>query len=736
MDKFFIQAAFKTLDDIDKEENINIKKALIESRLKEKKKREKKYPLGKGEYLNTCAGDPDVNTAAFNHATSINNGSPTTGLGEDIEKQKLEEKIPKELKKAYKRNNKSLYASKLDYNNPENVAMKLGYNDDDIVYNESPIDFENAEYTIISKEEAHEYEKPRNRWHLILYYKDGVEDAPQALRFDRTGKPLEKFEFRPWLWGSKGKNFPYDSKGNRIYLNTLLPISWLIENADVIYYTDELDHLNDKYFKDLKKEDDPNKDVRKVLDYWDSSLNSDEKRARNTFNLEFDNMSEYERRKQIIRNIKELEKRLNLNYYNDSDKEIFKKQIKLLKKLLYKNISPSEYKTLKDILVLPDPEDRKYFPINLKLARVIALKNTLKKKINIFKEKAPLAQEEKGYTNNWDYNYYNNKIVELEERIKKYEQDIEYYKEKINSLDKDKLNKQVEDEVDKLGDEIEKIDKELTGYGLKSVFKESVDKTKFNLKDPEDIEEAKKIKDEEDSKDDLVIIHPMLNHKKPAPGNAIIACKACDEVFYLDKNELKQDPNDPDIYNKDLQCENCGAQDGYDYVGDIALKDTESAEEAIKEKDTSLEDDFDSKDSDNDVKELEPIDNTEEPEEIIEESFDKLVNKYLNKIYENIDFYKTSSITQTDRNNYLIEGIFKLNDNNKIKTSFLLEVTEKKNNGITLKGSNEILAESKEPFEIKGKVDNKKLIFESFKYKYVENIDKEQYLVEGLEENN
>ena len=736
MDKFFIQAAFKTLDDIDKEENKEIKKALIESRLKEKKKREKKYPLGKGEHLNTCAGDPDINTAAFNHATSINNGSPTTGLGEDIEKQKLEEKIPKELKKAYKRNNKSLYASKLDYNNPENVAMKLGYNDDDIVYNESPIDFENAEYTIISKKEAHEYEKPRNRWHLILYYKDGVEDAPQALRFDRTGKPLEKFEFRPWLWGSKGKNFPFDSKGNRIYLNTLLPISWLIENADVIYYTDELDHLNDKYFKDLKKEDNPNKDVKNALDYWDSSLNSDEKRARNTFNLEFDNMSEYERRTQIIRKIKELEKRLNLNYYDNSEKEIFKKQIKLLKKLLYKNISPSEYKTLKDILVLPDPEDRKYFPINLKLARVIALKNNLKKKIKVFKEKAPLAQEEKGYTNNWDYKFYNKRIADLEAQIKKLEQDMEYYKEKLNSLDKDRLNKQVEDEVDKLGDEIEKIDKELTGYGLKSVFKESVDKTKFNLKDPEDIEEAKKIKDEEDSKDDLVIIHPILNHKKPHPGDAIVTCKDCDEVFYLDKNELKQDPDDPDIYNKDLQCENCGAQNGYNYVGDVALKDTESAEEAIKERDDSLEDDFDSKDSDNDVKELEPIDNTEEPEEIIEESFDKLVNKYLNKIYENIDFYKTSSITQTDRNNYLIEGIFKLNDNNKIKTSFLLEVTEKKNNGITLKGSNEILAESKEPFEIKGKVDNKKLMFESFKYNYVENIDKEQYLVEGLEENN
>lgn len=798
MDKFFIQAAFKSLDDIDKEENKDIKKALIESRLRESEKRNKKsyikkvaendfevgktfdiddfhqfkklckedgytvtkedfdfyfncldeirennyylldeakkrkikkYPLGKGEHLNTCAGDPDVNTAAFNHATTINNGSSTTGLGEDIEKQKLEEKIPKELKKAYKRNNKSLYASKLDYNNPENVAMKLGYNDDDIVYNESPIDFENAEYTIISKEEAHEYEKPRNRWHLILYYKDGVEDAPQALRFDRNGKSLEKFNF--YSWGSKSKNLPSDSK--RYSLSTLLPISWLIENADIIYYTDELDHLNDKYFKDLKKEDNPNKDVKNILDYWDSSLTSDEKRARNTLNLEFDDMPEYERRKQILRKIYGLKDNLR---YHRKDKEQIEKGINLLKKLLYKNISPSEYITLKNILMDNNPASRTDSPINLKLARVIALKNNLKKKIDIFKAKAPLAQEEKGYTDNWDYKFYNEQIVKLEAQIKKLEQDIERYRERINSLDKDKLNKQIEDETNKLGDEIEKIDKELTGYGLKSVFKESVDKTKFNLKDPEDIEEAKKIKDEEDSKDDLIIIHPALNHKKPAPGDAIITCKACDEVFYLDKNELKQDPNDPDIYNKDLQCENCGAQDGYDYVGDVALKDTESAEEAIKEKDTSLEDDFDSKDSDNDVKELEPIDNTEEPEEIIEESFDKLVNKYLNKIYENIDFYKTSSITQTDRNNYLIEGIFKLNDNNKIKTSFLLEVTEKKNNGITLKGSNEILAESKEPFEIKGKVDNKKLIFESFKYNYVENIDKEQYLVEGLEENN
>ena len=402
MDKFFIQAAFKSLDDIDKEENKEIKKALIESRLKEAKKRKtKKYPLGKGEHLNTCAGDPDINTAAFNHATSINNGSPTTGLGEDIEKQKLEEKIPKELKNAYRRNNQSLYASRLDHNNPENRAVKLGdtddnYGDSDIRRNQSPIDFENAEYRIISKEEAHEYEKPRNRWHLILYYKSRVEDAPQALRFDRTGKPLEKFEF--YL---RRDESPIDSRGKTTNLSTSLPISWLIEKADIIYYTDELDHLNDKYFKDLKKEDDPNADVRGVITYYDKDKTSDEGRAFNTFNnLEFDNMSEYEKRKWIIRRIKSLERDLERKlYYDDSTKEKYEKKIKLLKRLLYKNISPSEYKTLETILMTDNPENRE-FPINLKLARVIALKNRLKKNIERFKEKAPLTQDETGYTSN------------------------------------------------------------------------------------------------------------------------------------------------------------------------------------------------------------------------------------------------------------------------------------------------------------------------------------------------
>lgn len=82
--------------------------------------------------------------------------------------------------------------------------------------------------------------------------------------------------------------------------------------------------------------------------------------------------------------LKNQKKELNSTYYNNSEKEIYKKRIKLLKKLLYKNISPSEYATLQSILMNDTPENRNYSPINPKLARVIVLKNNLKKKIKVF----------------------------------------------------------------------------------------------------------------------------------------------------------------------------------------------------------------------------------------------------------------------------------------------------------------------------------------------------------------
>ena len=288
MDKFFIQAAFKTLDDIDKEENKEIKKALIESRLKEKKKREKKYPLGKGEHLNTCAGDPDVNTAAFNYATTLNTDSATTGaLAED--KEKLEEKIPRDVKKAYENTKRSTYADNLPYEDLKiEYAYRLGSDGDQPLKNgQSPIDFEKANYRVISKEEAQKYARPSTRWRLILLFTHsyGLEGpVPQAIRFSKEGKPLSKVTFKGWRYN----DIELPTRGENEYTvksSTQLPVSLLIDMADKIYLTDELQHLNNNYFSSFKQseiDEDPDARAYYIKHMEDSSLPKDAARARDS----------------------------------------------------------------------------------------------------------------------------------------------------------------------------------------------------------------------------------------------------------------------------------------------------------------------------------------------------------------------------------------------------------------------------------------------------------------------
>ena len=319
---------------------------------------------------------------------------------------------------------------------------------------------------------------------------------------------------------------------------------------------------------------------------------------------------------------------------------------------------------------------------------------------------------------------------------------IAEYNEKLSKIDKQAIEDRIADELSSSYDSIKELNSKLTSLGGKSMIKEDVEKNKFNLNDPEDVEAAIERKNNPEEESDLVIIHPMLNHKKPAPGNAILTCKSCGEVFYFDKNELKQDEKDPKTYNKDIQCENCGADGGYDYVGDVSLKDTESAKEAEKERKDIEQDDFvdeepqeQTEEPETKEPELETVDDLEEPEEIVEESFDRLANKYFNKIYENIDSYKTTGISQEDRNKYIIEGVLTDKNKKEEKISFLLETLKRNKDKVILQGSLKQLIENKAPFRFCGKITDNKLLFESMRYRYVENIDKDRYLVEGLEIN-
>lgn len=749
MDKFFIQAAFKSLDEIDLEENKQIKQALIESRLKEKalrEKKKKKYPLAKGEHLNTCAGNPDINTAAFNHATDVGASSPSTGLGEDIESLKpLDEKLPKDLAKAYKQSDASLYANRLSVNEKQpseqdkhNMAAQLN---DYKKSNLSPIDFENASYQEITKDEAMKYATPKKCWQLVLVF---GQDNPRAIRFDKNGKALNSFDLG---WKDRYTN----PAGRETIKSTQIPLRELIKRATKIYLTDEQDHLNDKYFENNKVKVDPlEKEVGDYLPWYLSSINSEENKLISTKDsylrkkkLELDYKRALKSSEREIKRYLELLKfRPGDAYYKHllerayEEKHQVQQRLRLLRSAMSKQVSPSEYAERSQILDNQDPQNRNRL-YNTRLQKIKVLKDRLKQRISDFDAKSDKYLAGQAYTDDWDYKYYTDKIKELEDQIKQTQKLIAEYNEKLSKIDKEAIDNKIADELSSSYDKIKDLNSKLTSLGGKSMIKEDVEKNKFNLNDPEDVQAAIERKDNPEEESDLVIIHPMLNHKKPAPGNAILTCKDCNEIFYFDKNELKQDEEDPSIYNKDIQCENCGAQDGYDYIGDVSLKDTESAKEAEQERKDIEQDDFVDEEPEEQTKEpeLETIDDLEEPEEVVEESFDRLANKYFNKIYENISSYKTTGISQEDRNKYIIEGVLTDKNKKEEKISFLLETLKRNKDKVVLQGSLKQLIENKTPFRFCGKITDNKLLFESMRYRYVENIDKDRYLVEGLEIN-
>ena len=806
MDKFFIQAAFKSLDEIDLEENKQIKQALLESRLNEKKKREAKL-LAKGEHLNVCAGNPDVNTAAFNHATDVGASSPSTGLGEAVDtkykikkygnwhyiiinpenglalrtgnnvdyakpqtkdnkilffkskdeaqkyidehnlnKEDLDEKLPKDLAKAYKNSDLSKYGERLS-DNPDlgkkekSISQLKDFENSNI----SPVDFENASYEEISKEDALKYAKPKTLWKLVLLFKTG--NIVEAIRFDKKGKALNQVELYPYY---KDKN------GKITKLSTQMPINELINRASKIYLTDEQEHVNDKYFKDSIKVNDPSKN------YIFSQLGDPYRKSYGIENniisplsarQDIDNKLFYLKKqaKNYRRYFKDYEKLLKgspeSTYYKENAEHYLKKlqnaekQIRLLNTLRSKQISYSEYAQRQDIEDWPDPKYR-ITSFNTKLAQIKLLKGRIEDKLKDFEKKSDTYLKGDSYKDTWEYRYYTRQIQELENKIKEIQAQIDVYNKNLSSLEREKIDDQVSKELENSYELIKDLNSQLTSLGAKSKLKEEVEKTKFNLNDPDDVKEAIERKENPEKEEDLVIIHPMLDHKKPQPGNAILTCKDCNEVFYFDKNELKQDEEDPTIYNKDIQCQNCGAQDGYEYIGDVSLRDTESAQEAVKDREDIEHDDFvdeeepkEESTEKEEINDLEPVDTYEEPDEVVEESFDKLANKYFNKIYENISSYKTTNISLVDRNKYLVEGVLTDKNNKEEKISFLLETLKRNKDKLVLTGQLKGLIESKAPFKFIGTLTGNKLLFESMRYRYVNSINNDKFLVEGFERN-
>ena len=112
----------------------------------------------------------------------------------------------------------------------------------------------------------------------------------------------------------------------------------------------------------------------------------------------------------------------------------------------------------------------------------------------------------------------------------------------------------------------------------------------------------------------------------------------------------------------------------------------------------------------------EPVED-EEITDIDAETFDKLGESFMKKVYSNVKNFNFISVDATD-DALIVEGLITYTSGNTKNTTFKFNNACKTNNKLILEGTNDTFSNSKHPFTLKGKNVNGKFVCESLTYRY------------------
>lgn len=105
-------------------------------------------------------------------------------------------------------------------------------------------------------------------------------------------------------------------------------------------------------------------------------------------------------------------------------------------------------------------------------------------------------------------------------------------------------------------------------------------------------------------------------------------------------------------------------------------------------------------------------------DEVDEEGLDELGESYLKNIYENVESFKTTSVSTSDTQ-MIVEGVITFTSGVKKTTGFIFESHSASKDGyVKFVGKNEHFSKSESAFALTGKVAQKKLLPESLSYNY------------------
>ena len=193
-----------------------------------------------------------------------------------------------------------------------------------------------------------------------------------------------------------------------------------------------------------------------------------------------------------------------------------------------------------------------------------------------------------------------------------------------------------------------------------------------------------------------------------------------------DKEENMLDDFDPDFSNFDEVEE--GGDEMIAPLSDEEVADLENGSE---------EDEFeDEETSEEEFPEDEEAE--EEVDGIQEESFNRLVNNYLKKTYNNVESFKRTNVGTTGKQ-LRLEGVITFKSGKTKDTSFIFErVADKRTiskKSVRFVGMNETFTDKKNAFVLRAKLNNKKLVAESLRYEYPaksSKLNEDVKIVKGL----
>lgn len=123
-------------------------------------------------------------------------------------------------------------------------------------------------------------------------------------------------------------------------------------------------------------------------------------------------------------------------------------------------------------------------------------------------------------------------------------------------------------------------------------------------------------------------------------------------------------------------------------------------------------------------------DDDEDEEDFDESLFESLVDRYCQRVYDNVRDFKTTSCSKKDKK-FIVEGILHYTNGKKAKTTFTFNEAKTTNGKRRFVGLNETFSKDNKAFTLLVSTDNKKLLSESLSYKYNVEYKGEQKEIKG-----